>query len=51
VVNGASAPPTTDPRYENIQAVWQSFDHFQAVLSPEAVELLSKSFNLEAIPT
>jgi hypothetical protein len=51
VANGASASSTADPRYDNIQAVWQSFDRFQAVLSPEAVELLSKSFNLEAIPT
>jgi hypothetical protein len=47
---GVQPPPSSDPRYDNIQAVWQSFDRFQAVLSPEAVNLLSKTFNLDAIP-
>jgi hypothetical protein len=49
--NGGRAPVSSDPRYDNIQAVWQSFDRFQAVLSPEAVNLLSKTFNLDVVPT
>jgi hypothetical protein len=40
-----------DPRLDSLQAVWQSFDRFQAVLSAEAVELLSKAFNLSAVPS
>jgi hypothetical protein len=49
--DGGGAPAPPDPRYDNLQAVWQSFERFQAVLSPEAVDLLSKAFNLDAVPT
>jgi predicted transcriptional regulator len=38
-----------DPRLDNIQAVWNSYNRFQAVLSPEAVELLAKAFNISAV--